>query len=141
MTKDQMFHIGVNVFVVKKKRLLLGKRKNVYGAGDWGLPGGHLEFKEGMKAGAKRELYEETGLRARDLSFVNLANDSKQQRDRHYMHIGFLAKGVKGKPVLKEPDRCDGWAWFALNKLPKNIFSGHAEQIKAFKQKSFFVDD
>jgi len=42
--KYEKFHIGINVFVVRDKKLLLGKRKNVYGAGTWGLPGGHLEI-------------------------------------------------------------------------------------------------
>jgi len=53
---QQVPRVGVNVFVVKKNRLLLGKRKNCYGAGEWGLPGGHLEFREGLKAGAKKRI-------------------------------------------------------------------------------------
>ena len=56
--------------MVKNGKLLLGKRKNIYGAGTWGLPGGHLEFKEAMKTAASRELMEETGLKAENLEFV-----------------------------------------------------------------------
>jgi len=84
-------------------------------------------------------LFEETGLRTKDFLFVNLANTPRGKG--HYIHAGFLAQGVKGGPVLAEPDRCYGWKWFPLNKLPKNVFSGHRAQIKAFKRKILFVED
>jgi 8-oxo-dGTP diphosphatase len=73
--KRALFPVGVNIFVVRDGKLLLGKRKNVYGNGEWGLPGGHLESGETMVQAAARELDEETGLFARDFSFVNLVND------------------------------------------------------------------
>jgi len=137
--KYEKFYVGVNVFVVKDNKLLLGKRKNVYGAGFWGLPGGHLEHKESMKVAAERELKEETGLCAVEFEFVNLVNDTRQ--DEHYLQVGFLAKNVDaGNVELREPDKCEEWKWFDLDNLPKNIFVGHIEQIKAFKEKKYFVD-
>ena len=134
------FHVGANVFVVRDNKILLGERKNAYGAGSWGLPGGHLEYKENMKEVARRELKEETDLEANSFEFVNLINDTRQ--DEHYLQIGFLAKGVDEniEPKLIEPDKCKEWQWFDLNNLPANIFKGHVEQIKAFKENKYFVD-
>ena len=134
----QTFYIGINIFVVKDTQLLLGKRKNVYGSGTWGLPGGHLEMGESMKNAAARELMEETGLEAQSFDFSNIVND--KNRGQHYLQIGFVAQVVKGEPELKEPDRCEEWKWFKLNELPQNIFPPHILQIENFLQKSNFVD-
>lgn len=132
------FYIGITIFVLRNNKLLLGKRKNMYGAGSWGLPGGHLEYGESMKEAAARELKEETGLKAKKLTFINLIDDLR--KDQHYLQIGFLAKEIKNtKPALKEPDRTEEWKWFYLNNLPKEIFVAHIKQIKAFREKKYFL--
>ena len=61
--------IGIAVIVVKDNRVLLGKRKNAHGAGSWAFPGGHLEFNEFIEACAVREVFEETGLKIKNLRF------------------------------------------------------------------------
>jgi 8-oxo-dGTP diphosphatase len=134
----QTFHIGINIFVLKDDHILLGKRKNIYGAGTWGLPGGHLETGEAMKDTAARELMEETGLRAESFDFSNIVND--KSRDQHYLQIGFFAHGVSGEPVVKEPDRCEEWRWFKFSELPEQLFPPHIKQIENFFQKNNFAD-
>lgn len=136
--KYQTFHVGINIFVVKNKKLLLGLRKNVYGAGTWGLPGGHLEMGESMKDAATRELMEETGFSAKNFIFSNIVND--RSGGQHYLQIGFIAQEVKGEPVLKEPDRCEEWRWFSFNELPQDLFPAHIKQIENFIKKINFVD-
>lgn len=131
--------VAVNIFVVKDKKLLLGKRKNTSGDGFWGLPGGHLEYMEHLIGGAKRELKEETGLTA-DLEFENIVNDPVKDDGTHYIHINFLASNVIGEPELKEPNKCYEWKWFPLNGLPKNIFVGHKRVIPAFLTRTIFTD-
>lgn len=139
MSEYEKFNTGVNIFVLRDDELLLGKRKNVYGEGCWGLPGGHLECKEKMEEAAQRELKEETGLEATEFEFLNLVNDIRQ--DEHYIQVGFLAKDVSDdEPRLIEPDRCEEWKWFDLDSLPDNIFIGHIEQIKAFRENIYFID-
>ncbi|MBI4021377.1 MAG: NUDIX domain-containing protein [Candidatus Aenigmarchaeota archaeon] len=139
MHRDDRIRAGVNVFVIRKGKLLLGKRLHAYGAGTWGLPGGHLEYKEAMTDAARRELREETGLRARRLTFANLVNNAHQAH--HYLQVGFLAAGVQGTPKRREPEKCATWAWFDLKKLPKNLFIGHRAQIRAFARKRAFAED
>jgi 8-oxo-dGTP diphosphatase len=135
----QTFHIGVNVFVIRDARLLLGRRKGaIFGAGTWGLPGGHLETGEAMKEAAARELMEETGLAATQLEFSNIVND--RSGDQHYIQVAFVAEDVTGEPAINEPDRCEEWNWFGLNDLPKELFPPHINQINNFIQKRLFAD-
>ena len=108
MDDHQTFYVGINIFVISKEKLLLGKRKGAYGSKSWGLPGGHLEHKESMDQNAARELMEETGMRAERFDFVNLVND-RHHSDRHYIQLGFRAVNVKGEPTVKEPSRCYEW--------------------------------
>ncbi len=137
---QQKAEIGVNVFVVRANKLLLGKRKGGADDGSWGLPGGHLEYMESLIEGAGRELQEETGLIALDLRFHHLVNDPLPGDGTHYLHINFTASKVEGEPKVCEPQRCYEWQWFDLNKLPDNIFIGHRQCIKSFNDGVSFND-
>lgn len=133
------FHIGVNVFVLRNKKLLLGKRIAGFGAGCWGLPGGHLFDGEKLEVAAARELEEETGLKAEKFRFANLINDLTGKI--HYLQVGFLAEGVgNNKPLVKEPNLCEQWKWFDLNNLPEKILLGHIKQIQTFIEKKYFLE-
>lgn len=134
----QTFHIGVNVFVLKDGALLLGKRKNIFGAGTWGLPGGHLEMGEALKDAAARELLEETGLSAERFDFSNIVNYPSQEK--HYLQIGFVAQDISGEVMLKEPDRCEEWKWNPIDALPEEIFPPHIKQIENYIQKKGYID-
>ena len=139
MNDDHQFRVGVNLFLLREGKVLLGQRKNCSGAGEWGLPGGHLEFGEAMQDGVRRELKEETGLDITDLEFVNLTNCP--QPGRHYIQVAFAAREVVGEPVIMEPDRCAEWRWFGRDELPENLFFGHRTQIEGFlKAQKMFID-
>ena len=139
MSDRPTFPIGINVFVVKDGKLLLGKRKGTSGEGQWGLPGGHLEYGEKMPDAARRELKEETSLEAGEVSFINMVNDNGNDR-RHYIQVGFLVKDFKGEVKLMESERCFEWKWFSLDTLPEEIFFGHKKQIELFLDKQSFGD-
>ncbi len=135
------FPIGVNVFVIRDNKLLLGMRKNAAGDGQWGLPGGHVELNEAMKQTARRELEEETGLVATEFKFLNLVNQFTRPEGDHYVQVGMQAQNVNGKdPELCEPDRCYKWEFFNLENLPENIFFGHTQQIENFVKENNFTD-
>ncbi len=139
MTEHAKFCVTADVFVIRNGKLLLGKRKNTFGEGFWGLPGGHLEFKETFAQGAARELQEETGMSARDFQFIVLYNNNS--REEHYIHVGMLALDPEGEPRVCEPDKCEEWRWFDLTSMPRNeILWVHLPQIDAFLAQQNFID-
>jgi len=133
------FTVAVDLFIVRDGKLLLGKRQNSFGAGKWGLPGGHLEKDETIEQAALRELKEETGLTAKSVEFVTVFNNNN--REEPYIHFGMLAVDVAGEPKIMETDKCEAWQWFDLNKLPNDdILWVHAPLIRGYKEKLAVVN-
>ncbi len=128
-----IINIGCNGLIIKDNKLLLGLRKNCYGAGTYGLPGGHLEYGEKLVDGAKREILEECGITATELEYNSTLDQVRP--DQHYIQVNFVVKKYNGNIHCVEPNKCDGWEWFDLKKLPSNIFPPHTSIIEAFLQK------
>lgn len=135
--KDEVIRVGCEVFVTRDNQLLLGKRKNCYGAGSWALPGGHLKYGEKMIEAAKREIKEEL-----DIDNVNLklAAISDFIGDiSHHVHVAFLLENYRGDFKLMELDKCEGWRFFDLDSLPENIFNSHRDLVTAFRQGKIYL--
>lgn len=118
----QNVRVGVGVIVARGDRILLGRRKGTHGAGTWALPGGHLEFGETVGACAKREVFEETGLRIGAIRHVDFTNDVFTAEMKHYVTLFVAADCHTGEPTLQEPDKCSEWAWFKWSALPEPLF-------------------
>jgi ADP-ribose pyrophosphatase YjhB (NUDIX family)/ribosomal protein S18 acetylase RimI-like enzyme len=120
--KPPAVQVGIGVIVVRGGRVLLGRRRGAHGAGDWALPGGHLEFGETPEACAARELAEETGLRAAALRRAPFTSDVLDADSRHYVTLFLVADGITGDPRRLEPHKCDGWSWHDWDALPEPLF-------------------
>jgi 8-oxo-dGTP diphosphatase len=103
--------VGVAVIVVKDNRVLLGKRKNAHGHGSWAFPGGHLEFGESIEDCAAREVFEETGIRIKNLRHGPHTNDFFKTEGKHYVTLFVIADHDIGEPTVKEPRKCERWEW------------------------------
>jgi len=103
--------IGVAVIVSKDGKVLLGKRKNSHGDGTWAFPGGHLEFSESIEECARREVFEETGIRIKNLRYGPYTNDIFNREAKHYVTLFVLADYDSGLPTVKEPHKCEEWQW------------------------------
>lgn len=114
--------VGVGVIVLRDGRVLLGLRRGSHGAGTWALPGGHLEFGESVEACAAREALEETGLAIEQLRPGPFTNDVMQAEDRHYVTLFVVAGAATGEVELREPQKCERWAWFDWSDLPEPLF-------------------
>lgn len=133
--------VSVNTLVVKDNKVLLGKRAGKNGKGCWCSPGGHLEFGESAIEAAKRELREETGVEAQNISFIHVLNDPHCDNYLyHYIAINFLVDEWTGDPVVTEPDKFDEWKWFSVDELPTPMFSHHELLIKMWKESKVYQE-
>ncbi|OED44255.1 DNA mismatch repair protein MutT [Endozoicomonas sp. (ex Bugula neritina AB1)] len=114
--------IGVGVTIIWEGKVLLGKRKNAHGEGEWAFPGGHLEYGEDIEACARREVMEETGLTLKKCIAGPYTNNVFQSHQRHYVTLIIIAEAMAGTPENREPDKCESWEWFDWNNLPTPLF-------------------
>lgn len=122
--------VGVGVYIRKGNKILFGKRKNAHGQGSWCPPGGHLEYGESLEDCAKRETYEETGLDIKIVKVCGFTNDIHKNEKKHYITIQIVADHIEGDPKIMEPDKCEQWAWYDWDNLPKPLFLAVANAKK-----------
>lgn len=129
--------VGVGVMIKNDNdQVLLGLRQGSHGAGEWSFPGGHLEMGETIFETAERETKEETGLEISEFELISVADEMRYlvSDGKHYLNIGVIGKYRGGEPMVMEPDKCQGWQWFDLNNLPKNLFEGTELMINNFQK-------
>jgi 8-oxo-dGTP diphosphatase len=131
--------VGLGVMIFKDGKILLGKRMNAHGEGEYAFPGGHLEHLESIVGCAERETMEETGVTIGNVRFLRLLN-LKTYAPRHYVHLTMAADWVSGEPQVLEPEKCEGWDWYALDAMPSPLFATVKEDLEALKFGRNFYD-
>lgn len=119
-------------------KLLLGKRKNSYGAGHYGVPGGRVEVNEPLEAAVQREVQEETALQLENPLFVGVIRENQGSYD--FIHLVFAFFEVNEPPILCEPDKSEAWEWFSLKHLPEPILPGHQAGLELYREKRLLED-
>lgn len=124
--------VGCEAYITKGNKVLLGLRKNTFGAGTWALPGGHLEFLERADECLSREIKEEMNLNVptHDMELLALTDDLQHDNNLHYIHITFAVDIKNKEPELAEPEYCEEWRWFPIDDMPKEIFPPHQKIFK-----------
>jgi 8-oxo-dGTP diphosphatase len=135
--------VGFGVMLLRGNEILLGKRhkdpakadSELHGEGTWTMPGGKLEFKEELNAGAYRETLEETGIVIDPNSLEHISTTNNIVEDAHFLTLGFLCKKFIGEAEVKEPDEITEWKWFDLNNLPSPIFFPSKQIVEKFLER------
>ncbi len=104
---------GASVAVLREGSVLLVQRgKGIY-RGLWSLPGGAIELGETAIEAARRELWEETGLLASDLTLSDVADaivrDSSGAVEMHYTIAVYAADRVSGTLAAAADATDAGW--------------------------------
>jgi 8-oxo-dGTP diphosphatase len=131
--------IGIGVIVLEQGKVLMGKRgEKSFFSDHWNLPGGKLELFESFEDCAKREVFEETGLRLKNLELVALHNDRMPEVNKHYLTLFFKAEVAGGELTVKEPEKMTDLAWFDLENLPSPIFPPSRNGLEKYRQGKFY---
>ena len=138
--EENIVKVGIGVMIMKHGKVLLGKRKGKHGAGEYAWPGGHFEYMESFTESAKREVMEETGMQIKNIKFLRLLN-LKKYFPKHYVDIGLIAEWESGEPQVLEPEKCESWDWYSMDKLPSPLFSGIDTYIEAYNGGNNFYDN
>lgn len=135
-------NIGVAIFVLDstQDKILLGKRKNSFRAGTWGVPAGRVGITESIEDAMKRELCEETGIKPIKFEYLGVVREYQKELSGSFIHYVFNCTKYSGEVTNVEPKKCEGWVWHDLKKLPKNILRGHKLALDLFTQKNHLVD-
>ena len=123
--------IGVCALIFNLKgEILLGKRKNSYMAGFYGLPGRRVELNEPLQTALEREVQEETSLKLVNATYTGVIRENQNEYD--FIHFIYAAKNVHGEHRLLEPEKCDAWQWFDIKKIPDLTLPAHKAAVEIY---------
>ncbi|WP_454455579.1 NUDIX hydrolase [Thauera phenylacetica] len=111
---------GVHVLCRREGRVLLMRRAGTgFFDGLFSLPGGHVEPGESVRAAARRELREETGLEVEEgaLAWLGVVH---RRSDSNRIDFFLAAERFAGEPAILEPHKCDRLEWHAPGALPEH---------------------
>jgi 8-oxo-dGTP pyrophosphatase MutT (NUDIX family) len=118
LTEGELKTVGVVVCLNDKQQFLIIRRSDIdRRAGQWTLPGGHIDDEDNsIEAGAARELKEEAGL---ECSVDNLINLGTHGPKKHY----FLTQKWSGTVNIDIPNpktdevEHDDYKWLTINEI------------------------
>jgi ADP-ribose pyrophosphatase YjhB (NUDIX family) len=128
--------VGATVLVVNDQdRLLLLKRVDNE---CWGPPGGAVELGEVVEEAAKRETFEETGLKIGELNLFGIFSGPDQfyrypSGDEVYnITIVYLSRNPSG--LVRLSGEHTEWRWFMPSEIPEDLSPPIKPVIEQFKQ-------
>ena len=140
-TKIKKPGIAVGVMVVKDGKVLIGKRRNTasHGPGEYAFTGGKMEPGESFKDCANREVFEESGVKFKNLKFLCVAYTDKY-KDFPFVLIGMKAEWESGEPRSVENENIGDWQWYDIDKPPSPLFYPSQVLIDSYKTGKNYYD-
>lgn len=121
-------------------RVLLARRAGVtYGAGLWGLPGGHVDAGESFLAAAVREAREEVGVVVAPADVRPLGVQHYTDDGLHGVDVFFTTRRWQGDPA--PVSECSEVGWFALDALPADTLPWLPAVLRGMSGGTWFGED
>lgn len=132
MTEKPRVTVGAMIFDKNDKILLLKSQK--FG-GKYIFPCGHVEFGETLENAVKREVFEETGLKVKEINFLKILEFIKSKEyhndSLHFVGIQFTCKTDKAGVKLNE--EAESYLWVLPSQaIDLDVESGTLDSIKFF---------
>ena len=97
------------VVVDAKRRVLLVRRGHPPFKGKYALPGGFVDVGETVEDACRRELMEETGVKAGRLQLLGIYSDPKRDPRGHTCSVAFLARVARATPRAGDDAAATEW--------------------------------
>lgn len=125
---------GASVIIYKDNKILLQQRKDNK---CWGYHGGHVELGEYVEDTARRELYEETGLKANSLELFGVFSGPELHHiypDGNEVYIidtVYLCNDFSGT-LNYQKEECLDLQWFDFDNIPETLSPPNIPALKKF---------
>jgi mutator protein MutT len=117
---DQPF-VGIGAIIICDGKILLEKRKNDPGKGQWSVPGGLVELGESIEQTVLREVREETGLEVEKPEHIDVVDnvdlDEQGKIRYHFVIVDYFVK-LKGGTAEAASD-AEELRWVQLGDVEK----------------------
>ncbi len=127
--------LTVDVVLIKEgddgPEILLIQRNHPPFAGHWALPGGFVDENEPLEEAARRELFEETGLKPLGLRQLRAFGDPGRDPRGWTVSVTFWAR-IEGDLTPRAGDDAAAARWWPLDNLPPLAFD-HADIVRQAK--------
>lgn len=117
-----------------KPRVLLIRRKKDPFAGAWALPGGFVDMDEKLEDAARRELWEETGVKAAKVEQVATFGDPGRDPRGRTISVVYLARVSPSQVKPVAADDAAEVGWHPLRRLPPLAFD-HKDILALVKRR------
>lgn len=114
--------VAADVIVRNGNSVLLVERK--YEPKGWAIPGGFVEYGEKIEDAALRELQEETGIKASDISLLGIYSDPSRDKRGHVASAVYYTES-DSEPVAGDDAKTA--QFYSLDALPADLAFDHAE--------------
>lgn len=119
---ERQVRVGIGVYIRKDGKILMGRRIGSHGKNTWSPPGGWLEFGESWENCARRETFEEAGIKIKNVKFGFVTNEIPKEEGKHVVTIHMIADYDSGEPKIIEYEKWEKWDWFSWDALPSPLF-------------------
>lgn len=136
--------VGAMVAVFNEKgEILLQQRADIK---KWGFPGGVMEYGESLEETALRELYEETGLLAIDLKFIEILSGEKEchqypNGDEIFGVTAVYTTSTASGDLSINDGESTKLKYFSLTNLPSNMVEKSEYIIRKYFADSQLVNE
>ncbi len=138
---DPIIMVGATVLYINaNNEILMQLRADTH---DWSLPGGSMEIGEKVEEAAKRELYEETGLRAEKMDLIHVFSGPEyfytypNQDQTDTVIVLYRAGGVSGEMRINDGESL-ALQFFPYDHLPAPLETRTTQMFKELSAMGYF---